>query len=89
VAAGQDVLEQRDPLADQVGVPPAPVLLGQRDQVAALVGAGGLPRRGQQHQRQRARHLVVVGQPTMERRVSRTASAVSERSSSTASELAA
>ena len=42
-------------------IPERPVLLRQRDQLAVRVGARGPPRVDQQHQREQAHHLAVVG----------------------------
>ena len=61
-AARQRFGEQRGPLGDLLPVPLGPVLLGQRHQRPVRLGAGGPPRVGQQHQRQQAGHLAVLGQ---------------------------
>ena len=53
-------VEQRGALGDQRPVPAGPVLLGQRDQLAAGAGAGRPAGVGEQHQREQAGHLGVV-----------------------------
>ena len=62
VSARQNPFQDGDTLEDQATVPQPAVLLGERDQVAALVAAGGVPGLCQQHQGEGARDLVVVGQ---------------------------
>ena len=53
--ARQRRLQDATPSAISVGVPPGPVLLGQRDEAAVGVGAGGAAGVVQQHQREQAR----------------------------------
>ena len=50
--AGQRGLQDRDALRDQVGVPQAAVLLGERHEGAVRAGAGGAARVVEQHQRE-------------------------------------
>ena len=50
-AVGQRRRDQGHPLGDQRPVPQRPVLLCQRDQLAARTGAGGPPGVREQHQR--------------------------------------
>ena len=61
--AGREcLLDEGGPPRDQVAVPPGAVLLGERHQVAAVVGARGRPRVGEQHEGEQTRRLGVVGQ---------------------------
>ena len=62
----QRVGDQRDALRDRGGVPARPVLSLQRDQLAAGAGAGRPPGIGQQHQREQAGDLAVVGQQAVQ-----------------------
>ena len=54
-------------LGDESPVPEGAVLLGQRDELAVGAGAGGAPGVGQQHEREQAGDLGVVGQRRVHR----------------------
>ena len=58
--------DDRMPFLDHHAIPPGPVLIAQQDQ-APVVRAGGCPRLAQQHQRQQARRLRLVGHQLDER----------------------
>ena len=64
---GQGRGDQRDALGDQAGVPPRPVLFGERDQSAVGPGTCGTPCVREQHERQQPRHLPVRGPHLMDR----------------------
>jgi hypothetical protein len=57
---GQGRGHQRDALRDQAAIPPQPVLVGQRHQLAIAVDPGRPARLGQQHQRQQPLDLAVA-----------------------------
>jgi hypothetical protein len=59
--AGQRGLQHGDALGDHPGVPPAPVLLGERHEAAVRAGPRPAPGVVEQHQRQQPRHLLVPG----------------------------
>jgi hypothetical protein len=59
--ARQGPLKQRDALGDRLDVPPGAVLIRERDQAAVVAGAGLASGVVQQHQRQQAAHLRVIG----------------------------
>ena len=85
--------DQPGPLLDLPGVPPGPVLLGERHQVAVAVGARVAAGVGQQHQRQQPGRLVVgatgrgLGRASI--RVSRIASPATDTSVSCSPAVAA
>ncbi len=54
------------PSCDQLAVPAGPVLLGQRDERAALGRACRPARLGQEHEREEPRRLRLVGQQLVE-----------------------
>ncbi len=58
--AGEGRLEDHDALGDHAGVPPAPVLLGERHQAAVGGGPGGAPGVVEQHEGEQSPHLGVV-----------------------------
>ncbi len=60
-APAPDAVDQLGSLADQVAVPAGAVLFVQRHQPAVVADAGRAPRLGEQHQRQQAGRLGVVG----------------------------
>ena len=57
----QRAVEQAQALGDRVRVPARAVLVGRGRRLARRAGAGRPPRVVQQHQRQQAEHLGVVG----------------------------
>ena len=59
---GQRVGDEGESLGGGGPVPEAAVLLGERDEAAVGAGAGRAAGVGQQHERQQAGHLAVVGQ---------------------------
>jgi hypothetical protein len=59
--AGERRLQYVHALGDQPGVPQAAVLFGQGHQPVLGVGPGRAPCVVQQHEREQARHLLVVG----------------------------
>ena len=63
----QRAREQRDAFVDRRPIPSAAVLVGQRDELAVGGGARGAARVGEQHQREEARHLAVVGKNVVDR----------------------
>ncbi len=58
--AGEGRLQDLDALGDQLRVPPAAVLLGERHQAAVGRGPGGAPGVVEQHEGEQPRHLGVV-----------------------------
>jgi hypothetical protein len=59
---GQRLGEQRRPLGDRRVVPPAPILFGQRDQIARGIRPGRASGVGQQHEREQSCDLAVCWQ---------------------------
>ena len=66
VAVREHPLQDRDALGDQGPVPSRPVLVGEPNQIASLVGPARLPGTGEQHQRQGTGDLVMVGQRSVQ-----------------------
>jgi len=54
-------VEERDPLGDPRLIPERAVLLGERDELAARVGARGPACVDEEHEREEAGDLAVVG----------------------------
>jgi hypothetical protein len=65
--ARERVGDERGALRDVGAVPPAAVLVGERDQRAVGARARGAPRVGQEHEGEQSRDLAVVGQQGVHR----------------------
>ena len=60
-ALAHRAVEQRDPFGDERPIPQRSILLGQRDQLARGVGPRGASGVDEQHEREQAGDLAVVG----------------------------